>query len=100
MTNRSPYPDEVRDRAVRLVLATQDQHDSQWAAMRSVADKIVCSSETVHNLVRQTETDNGKRPGVTSGHLEELRQLKRESAELRRTNDILKSASAFYAAET
>ena len=99
MTHRSPYPAEVRERAVRMVFATQDDHDSQWAAIRSVADKIGCSAEAVRNWVRQAERDEGVRPGPTSDQLEELKRLKRENAELRRANEILKSASAFFAAE-
>ena len=99
MPRRSPYPAEVRERAVRLVFATQDDHDSQWAAIRSVADKIGCSSEAVRNWVRQAERDEGVRPGPTSDDLEELKRLKRENAELKRANEILKSASAFFAAE-
>ncbi len=97
MPHRSPYPPEVRERAVRLVMATQDDHDSQWAAIRSVADKIGCSAEAVRNWVRQAERDEGVRPGPTSDQLEELKRLKRENAELRRANEILKSASAFFA---
>jgi len=88
MTRRGPYPQEVRERAVRLVFAQQDSHDSQWAAIRSVADKIGCTAETVRNWVRQAETDEGRRPGPTSEELDELKQLRRDNAELRRANEM------------
>ncbi len=97
MTRRAPYPDKVRERAVRMVFATQDAHDSQWAAVSSVADKIGCTPETVRKWVRRFEADAGERPGLTSDERERLRRLERDNRELRRANEILKSASAFFA---
>ena len=102
MTRRSQqhYPPELRERAVRMVLEVQGSYDSQWAAITAVAHKLgVGTAETVRKWVRQAETDAGQRPGPTSTEVEELKRLRRENAELRRANDILKAASAFFAAE-
>jgi len=93
----SRFSPEVRDRAVRLVLDQEVQHASQWAAMRSVASKIGCSPETLRNWVRHAERDAGRRPGLTTSELEELKQLKRENRELKRANEILRKASAYFA---
>jgi transposase len=82
-----------------MVLEHVDEYDSQWAAIRSIADKIGCSSETLRNWVRQHERDHGRRPGLTTDQLEELKELRRENKELRRANEILKKASSFFAAE-
>jgi transposase len=99
MSYRKPYPPEVRERAVRMVFETQDDYPTQWAAIRSIADKIGCSGEALRNWVRQAETDTGGRPGLTSDERERLRELEKENRELRRANEILKRASAFFAAE-
>ena len=99
MSYRKPYPPEVRERAVRMVFETQDDYPTQWAAIRSIADKIGCSGEALRNWVRQAETDTGGRPGLTSDDRERLRELEKENRELRRANEILKRASAFFAAE-
>ena len=93
------YSPEVRERAVRLVLEQQSEHESQWAAIRSVAAKIGCTDETLRTWVRRAEVDGGRRPGVTSDERERLRELEREVRELRRANEILKSASLFFATE-
>lgn len=102
MTRRSqpPYPPELRERAVRMVAEVQGGYDSPWAAMNAVAEKLgVGTGETVRKWVRQAEIDGGVRPGRTSEESEELRRLRRENAELKRANEILKAASAFFAAE-
>jgi len=94
------YPDELRDRAVRMVEEIRADHESDWAAMRKVAELLgIGTVETVRKWCRQAEIDGGKRPGVTTEESAELRRLKRENAELKRANAILKSASAFFAAE-
>lgn len=98
MGRPSPYSPEVRERAVRMVFDHAGEYDSQWAAIRSVAGKIGCSAETLRNWVRQAERDEGRRPGPTSAELEELRKLRREVKELRRANEILQRASAFFGA--
>jgi transposase len=98
-TRGQAYPAEVRERAVRMVLEHQHEHGSQWEAICSVADKLGPTAETVRKWVRRAEVDGGVRPGRTSEEFEELRRLRRENAELRRANEILKTASAFFAAE-
>jgi transposase len=99
MTRRARYPQELRERAVRMVLEHQDEHPSQWAAICSIAAKFGVSSETLRKWVRRAETDEGLRPGLTTEERQRLQQLERENRELRRANEILKSASAFFAAE-
>jgi transposase len=101
MSRRSSnYPKELRERAVRMVAEIRSGYSSEWAAMESVASKLgVGSAQTVHNWVRKAQVDAGQRPGVTSDESAELRKLKSENRELRRANEILKAASAFFAAE-
>jgi transposase len=99
MTRPGRYPQELRERAVRLVFEHQDEHPSQWAAITSIAHKFGVSAETLRNWVRRAETDDGLRPGLTSDERQRLKTLERENRELRRANEILKSASAFFAAE-
>ena len=91
------FSPELRERAVRLVLEQQHEHESQWAAINSVAGKIGCSGETLRKWVRQAERDLGRRDGLTSSERERLKQLERENRELRRANEILRKASAFFA---
>jgi len=93
------YAPEVRQRAVRLVLEQQREHESQWAAISSVAGKIGCTPETLRTWVRRAEVDEGRRPGLTSDERVRLKELERENRELRRANEILKSASLFFATE-
>jgi transposase len=97
MTRPSRFSPEVRERAVRMVLEHQEQHDSQWAAIVSIAEKIGCSAETLRHWVRQAERDQGRRPGLTTDERQRLKQLERENFELRRANEILKKASAYFA---
>jgi transposase len=99
MTRPGNYPKELRERAVRMVFEHQDEHPSQWAAICSIATKFGMSSETLRKWVRRTETDDGLRPGLTSDERERLKTLERENRELRRANEILKSAAAFFGAE-
>ena len=94
------YPPELRERAVRMVAEVRGQHETEWAAMRAVAELLgVGTTETVRKWVRQAEIDGGSRPGVSTEESAELKRLKRENAELKRANAILKTASAFFAAE-
>ena len=97
MKTPSRFSPEVRERAVRMVLEHQAEHDSQWAAIGSIAEKIGCSAETLRNWVRQAERDQGRRPGLTTDERQRLKQLERENFELRRANEILKKASAYFA---
>ena len=93
------YPDELRERAVRMVFEAERHTGSQWEAICSVADKLGPTPETVRKWVRRVEIDEGQRPGLTTDERERLKALERENRELRRANEILKSASAFFAAE-
>ena len=88
---------EVRERAVRLVLEQQQEHGSQWAAIQAIASKLGCSAETLRTWVRRAERDSGQRPGLTSNERERLLVLERENRELKRANEILRKASAFFA---
>ncbi len=91
------YPPVERERAVRLVFDQQGQHTSQWAAIQSISGKVGCTAETLRRWVRQTETDQGKRSGMSSSDRERLKQLERENRELKQANEILRKASAFFA---
>lgn len=94
------YPPELKARAVRMVAEVRADHGSEWAAMTRVAQLLgVTTPESVRTWVRQNEVDQGARGGVTTEESVELKRLKRENAELRRANSILKAASAFFAAE-
>ena len=97
MKQRNSYSPELRERAVRLVLDQQGEHDSQWAAIISVSSKVGCSAETLRKWVRQAERDLGQRAGLTSTERERLKTLERENRELRRANEILRKASAYFA---
>ena len=97
MGRPSRFPAEVRERAVRLVLENAEAHDSQWAAIESIAGKMGCSAETLRKWVRRTECDHGVRTGLTSSERERLKAQEREIRELRRANEILRKASAYFA---
>ena len=97
---RGVYPAELRRRAVWLVAESRVHHDSEWAAIKSVAAKLgVATAETVRKWVRQAEIDAGARAGVSSQESAEVRKLRAEVRELRRANEILKAAAGFFAAE-
>jgi transposase-like protein len=97
MSTSKRYSPEVRERAVRLVFDHEGEHDSQWAAIGSIASKIGCTAETLRKWVRQAERDQGKRAGLTSVEGERFKELERENRELKRANEILRKASAFFA---
>ena len=97
MGRPSRYSPEVRERAVRMVVEHESEHDSQWGAIRSIASKIGCTAETLRKWVRQTERDEGRRPGLTTDEKKRLKELERENRELKRANEILRLASAYFA---
>jgi transposase len=97
MNKATRYSPEVRERAVRLVFEHQGEHDSQWAAIGSIAAKMGCTAETLRKWVRQAERDQGRRAGLTSTERDRLKELERENRELKRANEILRKASAFFA---
>ena len=93
------YPIEVRERAVRMVFEHQSEYPSQWKAIESISEKLSINHETLRQWVRRAETAAGERPGLTSDERSRMRELERENRELRRANEILKAASAFFGAE-
>src|SRR5262245_15730144 len=97
MPRPTRFSPEVRARAVRMVMEHEAAHDSQWAAITSIAEKIGCSAGPLRKWVRQAERDAGQRPGLTTEERERLKHLEREHCELRRANEILRLASAYFA---
>ena len=97
MNKSNKFSPEVRDRAVRLVQEHRGEYPSLWAAIESIAPKIGCTSNTLLDWVKREEVDSGARPGVTSAEAKRVKELEREVKELRRANEILKLASAFFA---
>ena len=94
---RPNYAPEVRQRAVRMVLDHQGDYPSRWAAIESVAKKIGYAPQSLHEWVRKTEVDSGKRAGVPTDTAEKMKALEREVRELRKANEILRKASAYFA---
>jgi len=99
MNKLTRFPKEVRERAVRMVFEHTEEHGSQWATIQSVAGKLGMSPETLRKWVRQAERDGGLRPGLTTDERARMKELDREIRELRRANEILKSAATFFGAE-
>jgi transposase len=97
MARPSRYSPEVLERAVRMVFESEREYGSQWATILSIAQKIGCTPETLRTWVRRVEVDTGRRNGVTSDKRARIKQLERENFELRRANEILRKASAFFA---
>jgi len=97
MARRSRFSQEVRERAVRLVFEHREQYGSQWEAICSIAGKIGCSAETLRKWVRRTEIDSGGRSGLTTEERGRMKDLEQEVRELRRANEILRKASAYFA---
>jgi transposase len=97
MVQGKRYSKEVKDRAVRLVVEHQAEYNSQWSAISSIAPKVGCTCETLRRWVRQAERDRGSREVLSTSERERIKQLERENRELRRANEILRKASAFFA---
>ena len=97
MGRPSKYAPEVRERAIRMVWEHGAEHSSQWAAIASIASKLGCTTETLRRWVRQAERDAGQRPGLTTDERQRLKDLERENHELKRANEILRKASAYFA---
>ena len=91
------YPPEVRERAVRMVLDNQGQHESRWSAIVSISSKIGCAPQTLNDWVKKVEINTGQRGGVTTEMAEKMKALGRENRELKQANEILRKASAYFA---
>ena len=97
MARTSKFSQEVRERSVRMLFEHRGEYASEWEAMGSIASKIGCTAETLRKWVRRAEVDSGRRVGVTSAEQARIKELEREVRELRRANEILKKASAYFA---
>ena len=97
MEKKIRYSKEVQQRAVRLVFESVDEYGSQWMAITSIAAKIGCTPETLRRWVRQQEKDSGKREGITTDERARIKELERENRELKKANEILRKASAYFA---
>ena len=97
MARPRKYSPEVRERAVRMVREHGPEHPSQWAAITSIASKIGCTAQTLRTWVRQAERDSGQRGGLTTDERQRFKELERENRELKRANEILQTASAYFA---
>ena len=97
MARPRKYSPEVRERAIRMVREHGPEHASQWAAITSIAGKFGCTAETLRNWIRQAERDSGQRGGLTTDERQRFKELERENRELKRANEILQTASAYFA---
>ena len=97
MSKSNRYSPEVRTRAVRMVFEHEHNYPSQWAAIKSIAEKIGCTAETLRSWVRRAERDQGRRAGTTTDERARIKELERENRELRQANEILRKASAYFA---
>jgi transposase len=97
MNKSNKYSPEVRERSVRMVQEHRGEYPSLWAAVESIAPKIGCAPQTLLEWVKRAEVDAGTRPGTTTAEMQRIKELEREVKELRRANDILRTASAFFA---
>jgi len=97
MKNQIRYSQEVKERAVRMVFEHEKEYSSQWAAISSIAPKIGCTPETLRTWIRQAERNQGIRPGMTSAERDRMKELERENLSLRRANEIIRKAAAFFA---
>jgi transposase len=97
MSKSNKFSPEVRERAVRMVQEHRGEYPSLWAAIESIAPKIGCTAQTLNEWVKRHEIDSGARDGLTTADMERLKALERENKELRKANEILKLASAFFA---
>ena len=97
MKTQVRYSPEVRERAVRMVLTSEHEYPSRWSTIVSIASKIGCTPETLRKWVERLEVDSGMKPGVTSDQAQRIKELERENRELKRANEIMRSAAAFFA---